>query len=111
MCSLSLQQFERLFQFAKKIEDFMYTITPEEVSCKLVLLSHYVNYIMLKICVGVLKNLIQTLYISDTIPARFIENGTQEDVKIKLVRGINKSSLGVYLIVHRSSQHIFFLVV
>lgn len=29
----SLQQFERLFQFAKKIEDLMYTITPEEVSC------------------------------------------------------------------------------
>lgn len=27
-----LQQFERLFQFAKKIEDLMYTITPEEVS-------------------------------------------------------------------------------
>ncbi|KAG7594368.1 F-box associated domain type 1 [Arabidopsis thaliana x Arabidopsis arenosa] len=24
-------QFERLFQFAKKIEDFMYTITPEEI--------------------------------------------------------------------------------
>ena len=32
MCYLSLQQFERLFQFAKKIEDLMYTISPEEVS-------------------------------------------------------------------------------
>jgi hypothetical protein len=26
-----LQQFERLFQFARRIEDLMYTITPEEV--------------------------------------------------------------------------------
>lgn len=26
------QQFERLFQFARRIEDLMYTITPEEVS-------------------------------------------------------------------------------
>lgn len=26
-----LQQFERLFQFHRKIEDLMYTITPEEV--------------------------------------------------------------------------------
>lgn len=29
---LSPQQFERLFQFARRIEDLMYTITPEEVS-------------------------------------------------------------------------------
>jgi hypothetical protein len=35
-----LQQFERLFQFAKKIEDLMYTITPEEVSM-LVTVSSY----------------------------------------------------------------------
>ncbi|VVA92682.1 unnamed protein product, partial [Arabis nemorensis] len=28
-------QFERLFQFAKKIEDFMYTITPEEIPFQL----------------------------------------------------------------------------
>lgn len=28
-----------------------------------------------------------SIYISDTIPAGFVENGTPEDVKIKLVRG------------------------
>lgn len=28
-----MQQFERLFQFSRRIEDLMYTITPEEVSC------------------------------------------------------------------------------
>lgn len=40
-----LQQFERLFQFARRIEDLMYTITPEEVSV-LVIVSYYAHNLL-----------------------------------------------------------------
>lgn len=36
--SFYFQQFERLFQFARRIEDLLYTIPPEEV-CSLLVLS------------------------------------------------------------------------
>lgn len=41
-----MQQFERLFQFARRIEDLMYTIAPEEVSLQIACNT----FVLLELC-------------------------------------------------------------